>query len=430
MKNPEVLLETVGRIADGTASAEEVREVNAALRSDAELRRAYLRYMNLESALASAAAARPVVVRKPSPLPWVRWAAVASLAAAVVVCVLLRMERPPEVVAPFATLVAAHDAVWGDPNVELALNGGQLPSVSIRLESGTAEFLLNDGATVVLRGPAAVRFPQPKRVHVEGGRVVCRCPSPESRITVETASTEVVDLGTEFFVEARADRSALVAVLSGEVRVGAEQHLRKGEAAEVRADGILIVRPLTQEEVSNQFRAVTPAEEVTNRGSNLLKDAGFDRGLSAETWGGTEPNLTPLADGGRHGRAIRVSASGFAHFPQCRQRVETGDVSGKVVMASVWAANPASDRLRPGQFAMLKIAFVNERGREFGFAKRQFLNAQSPPGQFEEIRLAAIAPPGTHAIQFQLVLSTNARKEGSVLFDDAEFVVADAPPQK
>ena len=46
----------VQRYADGLASAEEVAQLQAALRADAELRRSFLDYVNLDSALVAAAA--------------------------------------------------------------------------------------------------------------------------------------------------------------------------------------------------------------------------------------------------------------------------------------------------------------------------------------------------------------------------------------
>jgi hypothetical protein len=360
------------------------------------------------------------------PLRWL-----AAAAAIAVGCVLgwrafVSKPVPPQ---PFATLAAANEAQWADPNVELMLRGGELPPGPLRLESGTAEFLCADGATVVMRGPATVRFPSRKRVAVESGKVFCRCPSPESRLSVETPTTEVVDLGTEFAVDARADRSTVVAVLSGEVQVGKAQQrrLHKGEAVEVRGDGILAIQPLAREEFSELLLASPAVGDAMRRGENRLQDPGFENGLTGRTWSGTETNLEAVGNGGRSGNAVRVFARGYANWPQCRQKIATGDIAGKLVVASVWASTPAQDPLRPRQVAMLKIVFVNEEGRDFAFAMRRFLSPKSEPDRFEQAQLAAFAPPGTRQVQIQLMLNSNLLDSGSVVFDDASLVIADAP---
>jgi hypothetical protein len=361
---------------------------------------------------------------------------IAGLAVAVLVAVLLRPPHRPAPDAsaetrfvPYATLVAARDAVWADPNVDQALSAGELPEVGLKLDAGTAEFLLADGATVIARGPAAVRFPARGRVAVDLGRVFCRCPTPASRVVVETPAGDVIDLGTEFAVEARPDRTARVAVVSGEVRIGSASgpSLRKGQSADVRGDGQLVVRPLLPAELEEVFGVLPPAWAPGLAGANRLVDSGFDRGLAADTWGGTEGHLA-LDPRGRSGPGVRVSAHGFASFPLCRQFVRTGDIGGKLVVASVWAATPADDPLSPGQFAGLKVVFLDARDREFGFVKQHLLTGRPIPGRFEQARLAAIAPPGTAAVSVQLILYASRRQKGTVVFDDALMAVTDVPP--
>ena len=431
MSERERMLEMIGRYADGAASEEEIRALEAALCGDAELRREFLRYMNLDAALAGAvpslhvpkAEATPRVTRFP-PRAWIGWAAAAALIVAAVFAWNSRVPHSRGAL-PFVTLAAANDAVWADPNVELALRGGELPPGALRLDSGTAEFLCADGATVLMRGPAIVRFPAPKRVFVDSGRLFFRCPTPASRLSVTTPATEVVDLGTEFAIEARADRSTLVAVLSGEVRVGKSQPqlLRKGQSAVVRGDGILAIQPLGQEDFSELLLASPSVDEAIRHGQNLLRDPGFEADLSEQTWSGTEPNLDAAPTSGRSGGAVRITSDGRAQWPQCRQKLATGDIAGRLVLGTVWAA-PADQALRPRQSAMLKIVFVNEQGRDFAFAMRRFLDTESAPGRFEQAQVAAFAPPGTRQVQVQLMFQTNLRESGSILFDDASLVIA------
>ena len=430
MKGRERMEDLFGRYADGALTDEESRELEAALMADKALRREFLSYLNVDSALGASAmgeraegAPRPAMAFRLRPA-WIGLAAAAALMLAFGWWLLTPSSRTSP---PFVALAAAKEAVWADPNVEMALRSGELPPGPLRLESGSAEFLCVDGATVLMQGPAVVRFPERKRVFVEQGRIFCRCPSPESRLSVETAATVVVDLGTEFAVDARADRSTLVAVLSGEVQLGRGQprRLRKGEAVEVRSDGILAIEPLAREEFSELLLASPAVNAAVQRGGNLLRDPGFEQGLGEQTWNGTDTNIEGVASGGRSGGAVRVFAGGYAAWPQCRQKVMTGEIAGKLVIASVWGATSARDPLRTRQVAMLKIVFVNEEGRDIAFAMRRFVNAKSTPDHFEQTQLAAFAPPGTRQVQIQLMLNSHLLDSGSVIFDDASLVIAD-----
>lgn len=432
MSDREALSEIIGRFADDVATIEEMSQLERALRADAVVRRNYLRYLNLDAALAGGAAAWSEPQSRAPAARTRRRTLVAAAAILLVTTIATGVwyirERGSSAndVKVFAALVAARNAAWSDPNIELALRGGELPAGILRLEAGTAEFAFADGATIVLQSPAAVRFVDRKQVFVEHGRVFCRCPTPESRLLIETATTEVLDLGTEFSVEARADRSTVVAVLSGEVQVGksVERRLHQGESLEILSNGLLAVRPLSPDEFAELLRASPAVDEAVRRGRNVLLDPGFEDGLSERTWNGTEANIRVVLAGGRAGNAVRVAAGGFAQFPQCRQKTERGDYAGRLIVASVWGAVNEGP-LSPRQSALLKIVFEDESGREIGFAMRPFLGPHSQPGRFERAEAAAIAPAGTKRVQIQLMLRTGRQVGGSVLFDDAGLIVAE-----
>ena len=433
---PPDLSGLLSELVEGTIADERFADLNARLEADPEARRRYAEYVELHAALGRRWSEAPSPIRSaPRRGRRIAIAAATGLAAVVVLAVSLRPRFGPAPDAaasaggPPATLVAAQGAVWADPNVDLALAAGQLPAVGLRLDAGTAEFLLANGATVVARGPAAIRFPAGGRVAVDLGRVFCRCPTPASRVIVETPAGEVIDLGTEFAVEARPDRTARVSVVSGEVRVGSSSgpSLRQGQSAEVRADGILIVRALTPAELADLGAATVTADQPSPAGENRLRDPGFDRGLTPDTWNGTEGHLS-TDPRGRDGRGLRVSSGGFASFPLCRQRVRAGDLGGKLIVASVWAATPADDPLSPGQFAGLKVAFLDAHDREFGFVKQHLLAGRPVPDRFEQARLAAVAPAGTAAVSVQLILYADRRPAGSVVFDDVDLRVVNVQP--
>jgi len=428
MNGEHPLQETIGRYLDGAATQEEIDVLQSALKQDARLRAWYLQYAHLDSALVQAP--RVEVSPPAGRRPWLRWAVAAAVISASVLFLILWNQQsnplPTKTPALFATLVAARDAQWSDYNTESALLSGRLPPEKIRLVTGSAEFLLADGATVVLNGPATIEVRSPKNIYIEEGRVFCRCPTVESRITVVTPATEVIDLGTEFSVEARPDLSTVVAVLSGEVQVGKKENrvLRAGEAVLVRGDGMLAIKPLDRSEYADLLRASPTIDESNKAEKSLLQDPGFEQALSPARWSGAVGNLQLAPRVGRSGNAVRIHSDGIAHWPQCRQEINTGDVSGKLIIAFAWAA-PDLVRLQPRQQAILKITFINAQGRDFGFALQRFLSTQSQPNQYEQTQVAAIAPPGTQRVQLQLMFQTHLRETGTVLFDDAALAIVD-----
>jgi hypothetical protein len=436
MKKNDEYLKLIGLYLDGTADEVQTRTLESALRSDRELRREFLSYIHLDAALQSGQSAPRTAPVPPARTPsaalrvWLGCAAalVLSLGGAMWHYTKSRMPSKESPV-PFAVLAAARETVWADPNIELALRAGEMPSQRIELESGAAEFVCADGARVILHGPAALRFVERRRIFLDHGRALFRCPNEESRLTVETPGTEIVDLGTEFWVESLPKVTTRVHVLSGEVQVGrnTRHRLHAGDSAEIRSDGLLVIPPLS----TNAFAELLPSSPQSDwrepaTETNLLRDPGFEAGLMGGPWSGTEGHTEPTPQG-RSGRGIRIGAGRNAHWPLCRQTLETGDIGGRMVTASAWAAVSPGDPLCSRQHALLKIAFKNAEGRDFAFAVQRFVGPGSLPGRFLSAQIAAIAPHGTQRVQFQLLLHSDLQDSGSVIFDDASLSISDPP---
>lgn len=107
----EVWLDRIARYVEGTLPAEELKPLEVALRTDAAVRRLFLEYVNLDSALAESGALpdhefagmddQPVaapVVRKPSSR-WRRWVALTAggMAVAASVLIVVMLQPVPEV---------------------------------------------------------------------------------------------------------------------------------------------------------------------------------------------------------------------------------------------------------------------------------------------------------------------------------------------
>jgi len=205
--------------------------------------------------------------------------------------------------------------------------------------------------------------------------------------------------------------------------------LTAGEVVDVRRDQVVRLKPLGTDEIAALTRQVVSSRTSDDvAAQDHLLDPGFEKALPSVLWRGTDDCLGRDLLPGRSGAAVRIRAMG-KHFPLVKQRVETGDISHRVVLASVWAKSPADDPISPRQFAVLKLAFLNAEGREFACSTRHFLHKGQPANAYVPAQLAAQAPPGTRFVEVQLMLAAGSQKTGSVCFDDASLVI-DADAEK
>jgi hypothetical protein len=433
------LSELAGRYADGIAAPAEISALEIAIRDDAEFRRWFVRFLHLDAALSGQPGIAAPLLRpgggtgsgwtsgRPgaSTSAWWRGGAAVAAGLFILVGVALPFAGDVDVTGSPAYLVASAQAQWSDPEIELCLRSGDLPHGLLRLESGSAEFCFQNGAGASLLGPATVRFTGPDALLVQDGQVLCRCPTPESRITVTTPTTQVVDLGTEFAVAvAREAGSTRVTVIRGEVRVGttATAVLHTGQSAEIGLGHMVTLSPLPIDTFSDLLSSTTTP--TFPAGPNLLEDASFTGGPPA-AWRLSEGHaeLDPASG------ALMIAARGNRFWPGARQTIHRKVAAGQLVSSSVRAFTPASDPLQERQSAILKLVFIDEHGREFAHASRRFLIAGTVSADHPvEAQVATYAPAGTQQVEVQLLLNARGRSSGKVCFIQPILVIAPASP--
>lgn len=217
------------RYADGSASAEEVAQLNERLRADATARRDFAELLNLDSALAELAAGW-TMLDQPEPRRVVAFPhAVRWLAAAACLALLASSawwwKSARQVCATVAKTAGVTELSAGD----------QLRGEPHEIAAGTVEFLTARGAKVVIEAPAAFRFESAQRLRMMHGRVAAEVPPSAKGFTVVTPTGSAVDLGTKFGVDVPRVGSAEIHVFQGEVIAqpkggGQRQSLRDGQA--------------------------------------------------------------------------------------------------------------------------------------------------------------------------------------------------------
>jgi hypothetical protein len=484
MNNTQEIETLASRYMDGLASPAEVERLESLARSDQRLLDRFVALLNIDAGLSGVAAAWPFVpfagrpgkVRSEADSPAARAAAglrhgvIRGLGAAGVLVALVattyglvsrgRGVGDPAAVAiaeansastPFAVLDAACDPVWSDPNLDLVMRRGMLPAGPVTLVSGEIEMLFASGGTAVIVGPAVFEPIAHNALRLTSGSVRCRCPGPGTELRVETSTGTVIDLGTEFAVSVADDDRMRVAVLEGKVQLNlatSSTLMREGEGVSVDRSGrvdddMVFFRGLDRHTTLTRFDAARAATSV-----NLLDDpsfeslpdgtqgvAGFEQQPAGRPhgefrlgpWRGSrsyaESVAGPVASGSR---AVRIAANSTPFWPVVFQEVPTGDIAGRLAMASVKVAQTASDPLTDRQCAIVKLVFVDRAGREFAKAERHFLREGSPVDRFVEAGIAAIAPAGTAAVRCQVLLNACGLPTGSIVADDAVLVVVDA----
>jgi hypothetical protein len=94
-----------------------------------------------------------------------------------------------------------------------------IPQGTYELKAGVIEIESNGGALLTIEAPAVFTFADVECVRIDHGRLAAHVPKEAIGFRVETASATVVDLGTDFAVEAVTGQNSEVHVFRGEVRI-------------------------------------------------------------------------------------------------------------------------------------------------------------------------------------------------------------------
>lgn len=208
-----------------------------------------------------------------------------------------------------ATLTATHYCEWVDESEPLKV-GAPLSGRVLTLASGVAELTFAGGARVTFEGPAKLDLQSTSRGFLHRGRLHADVPRQAIGFTIETPTAVVVDLGTQFGVDATDDDQTHVQVFQGVVAVrsgngsGADQAdsvvtLHAGEATQIGVSGRLQKLVNTAPE-ARRFATVR-RHAIAPSGGGLLHRWSFDDGSARDSVGTSHGRLFGSAiikDGG------------------------------------------------------------------------------------------------------------------------------------
>jgi hypothetical protein len=231
------------RYLDGTISAAELSELNALLQSDASARRAFIELLNLDSALAAAAAG----TAEDLPATAIGDLLDHTPAHSEISPRRSNLARSITWLSLAAGLLLAIGGTWwwrnGGTSATVVREAGA-PEFAQRmvlgrdrhaLEAGTIELVTARGARLFIEAPAEFQFESADRLRMFRGRLSAEVPPPAKGFTVVTPSGEAVDLGTRFGVDVPSEGNAEIHVFEGEVIAAVpgsagRKNLRDGDA--------------------------------------------------------------------------------------------------------------------------------------------------------------------------------------------------------
>jgi ferric-dicitrate binding protein FerR (iron transport regulator) len=241
----------LSRFSEGCLEPSERKRLGLLIESDQARRQLYLEYCQIHAILRSEhgllAAWSPPTSQADGELQnifcesW-RWrrqvvylaaAAVFLIVAASVSFLVVNRDRRPFRGPEMAVLSKAVGAqfAYGVNDKSAPVVGMKLRQGVYELRNGLVEFEYPSGAVLVARAPVTFDLVDSCCIRLENGQIVAHVPKSATGFRVEAPAATVIDLGTDFAVEAVKDQESEVHVFHGEVLV--DLHGEKGKSADL-----------------------------------------------------------------------------------------------------------------------------------------------------------------------------------------------------
>jgi hypothetical protein len=239
----------LARMTEGALSDPEREQLSVLLLSDSDLRRRYLEHCQMHALLQSEHGllaawssyvsdaddvSNRVGHKRKSIVAGILLATAASLALAAGGVWWLRSEMPQQ---PLRGVEVAVLSKTVGAEFTFGPNGESSPAEGISLRQGTYELRKGlieleyaSGAILVMQAPAAFELVDDARVRLEDGQVAAHVPQAAIGFRIDSPGATVIDMGTDFAVQAVRDQESEVHVFQGEVLV--DLHGDRGKSSD------------------------------------------------------------------------------------------------------------------------------------------------------------------------------------------------------
>ncbi|MDR3636087.1 MAG: iron dicitrate transport regulator FecR [Isosphaeraceae bacterium] len=154
-------------------------------------------------------------------------------------------------------VVRAENLRWETDDGRIPKEGDILPKGRLQVSAGRAIISMFSGVTVIVEGPADVDLLSVDRIACNRGKLRARVPEGAEGFVISGPGTAVVDLGTEFGINVKADGKSYGKVFQGEVEAAVlgtagtlrhSQVVRQGSEAFEIDPGSGLINPLRESE--------------------------------------------------------------------------------------------------------------------------------------------------------------------------------------
>jgi len=149
-------------------------------------------------------------------------------AAAILVIALFINFAPNQMSREVATLTSSMNAEWADISNSMQ-NGTRLMNGKkpLLLREGLAELLFDTNARIVIEAPAEFQIVDDERISLRYGKIYATVPQEAIGFTVNAPSARIIDLGTEFGVEADTSGNTYLHMMKGKTTLIAGEKTNK-----------------------------------------------------------------------------------------------------------------------------------------------------------------------------------------------------------
>ena len=126
----------------------------------------------------------------------------------------------PMTPATVAVITQENGCVWGEATGKLSVGTRLYSGQKLYLNKGLAELAFDNGAGVILQGPAMLEIKSGKKGILQAGKLVAYVPKKAIGFTVATPTATMIDLGTEFGVSVDDTGNSEAHVFTGQIKVG------------------------------------------------------------------------------------------------------------------------------------------------------------------------------------------------------------------
>ncbi len=289
---------------------------------------------------------------------------IVGVAAAVILVVLFARFAPPKSGFEVATLTDSLNAKWADVDA-LMQKGTRLKTedTHLLLREGLVELLFDNDTKVTLEAPAEFQILTSDQIALIYGRLYASVPQRAIGFTVNTSSARIVDLGTEFGVEA-------------DLRGGTSLHVMKGKTVLIAGDESNKVSVEVVEGIAKKVSGNTQTiSDISCNDHLFVREIDSSDGL---VWRGeTRMNLADIVGGGNgfSGGVLNtgVDASTGKMIPKLLEDwVQVGSAGYQTVDSSLFIDGVFVPGLEGGKTAItadgsVSVIFPKTSGNYWGY---------------------------------------------------------------